>query len=108
MSRASPAGRAIFVTASTGKTPRAYWGAYAVTKAALEQLAGIYAQETEITPVKVNLVDPGKLRTRMRAQAYPGEKPETQPLPETATDIFVELAEASCQRHGERIAAQKT
>ena len=105
--RASPAGRAIFVTASTGKTPRAYWGAYAVTKAALEQLAGIYAQETEITPVKVNLVDPGKLRTRMRAQAYPGEKPETQPLPETVTDIFVELAEASCQRHGERIAAQK-
>jgi len=106
--RASPAGRAIFVTASTGKIPRAYWGAYAVTKAALEQLAGIYAQETEITPVKVNLVDPGKLRTRMRAQAYPGEKPETQPLPETVTDIFVALAEASCQRHGERIAAQKT
>ena len=106
--RASPAGRAIFVTASTGRTPRAYWGAYAVTKAALEQLTGIYAQETEITPVKVNLVDPGKLRTRMRAQAYPGEKPETQPLPETATDIFVELAEASCQRQGERIAAQKT
>jgi NAD(P)-dependent dehydrogenase (short-subunit alcohol dehydrogenase family) len=105
--RASAAGRAIFVTASTGRTPRAYWGTYAVTKAALEQLAGIYAQETEITPVKVNLVDPGKLRTRMRAQAYPGEKPETQPLPETATDIFVELAEASCQRHGERIAAQK-
>ena len=105
--RASPAGRAIFVTASTGKTPRAYWGAYAVTKAALEQLAGIYAQETEITPVKVNLVDPGKLRTRMRAQAYPGENPDTQPLPETVTDIFVELAEASCQRHGERIAAQK-
>jgi NAD(P)-dependent dehydrogenase (short-subunit alcohol dehydrogenase family) len=106
--RASAAGRAIFVTASTGRTPRAYWGTYAVTKAALEQLADIYAQETEITPVKVNLVDPGKLRTRMRAQAYPGEKPETQPLPETATDIFVELAEASCQRHGERIAAQKT
>jgi len=43
----------------------------------------------------------------MRAQAYPGEKPETQPLPETVTDIFVELAEASCQRHGERIAAQQ-
>ena len=105
--RASPAGRAIFVTASTGKTPRAYWGAYAVTKAALEQLAGIYAQETEITPVKVNLVDPGKLRTRMRAQAYPGENPETQPLPETVTDIFGDLAEAGCQRHGERIAAQK-
>lgn len=104
--RTSPAGRAIFVTASSGKAPRAYWGAYAVTKAALEQLAGIYAEETEITSVKVNLVDPGRLRTAMRAQAYPGEKPDTQPLPETVTDIFVELAEASCRRHGERIEAQ--
>ncbi|HZT17748.1 MAG TPA: SDR family NAD(P)-dependent oxidoreductase [Dongiaceae bacterium] len=104
--RASPAGRAIFVTASSGKAPRAYWGTYAVTKAALEQLAGIYAEEVETTKVRVNLVDPGRLRTAMRAQAYPGEKPEAQPLPETVTDIFVELAEASCRRHGERIEAQ--
>lgn len=104
--RASPAGRAIFVTASSGKAPRAYWGTYAVTKAALEQLAGIYAEEVETTKVRVNLVDPGRLRTAMRAQAYPGEKPEAQPLPEMVTDIFVELAEASCRRHGERIEAQ--
>jgi NAD(P)-dependent dehydrogenase (short-subunit alcohol dehydrogenase family) len=104
--RASSAGRAIFVTASAGRAPRAYWGAYAVTKAALEQLAGIYADEVAITPVKVNLVDPGRLRTRMRAQAYPGERPDAQPLPETVTDVFVELAEAACQRHGERIEAQ--
>jgi NAD(P)-dependent dehydrogenase (short-subunit alcohol dehydrogenase family) len=104
--RASPAGRAIFVTASKGKVAAAYWGAYAVTKAALEQLARIYAEETAITKVKVNLVDPGRLATAMRRQAYPGERPDKQPPPETITDIFVELAEASCMRHGERIEAQ--
>jgi len=104
--RASPAGRAIFVTAAVGGTPRAYWSAYAVAKAALEQLARVYAEEVSISPVKVNLVDPGPMRTALRARAYPGEKPERQPLPETVTDLFVELAEASSQRHGERIEAQ--
>jgi len=104
--RASPAGRAIFVTAAVGRTPRAYWSAYAVAKAALEHMARIYAEEVAITQVKVNLVDPGPMRTALRARAYPGEKPELQPLPETVTDLFVELAEASCRRHGERIEAQ--
>jgi NAD(P)-dependent dehydrogenase (short-subunit alcohol dehydrogenase family) len=103
--RASPAGRAIFVTSAAAQAPRAYWGAYAVAKAGLEHLVGIYASEVEQTALKVNLVDPGRLRTAMRAQAYPGEDPRTLPLPETVTELFVELAEASSQRHGERIAA---
>lgn len=104
--RASPSGRAIFVTSSAGHAPRAYWGAYAVAKAGLEQLAGIYASEVEQTNLKVNLVDPGRLRTAMRAQAYPGEDPKTLPLPEVMVEVFVQLAEASCQKHGERIVAQ--
>jgi NAD(P)-dependent dehydrogenase (short-subunit alcohol dehydrogenase family) len=106
--RASPAGRAIFVTSAAGRGPRAYWGAYAVAKAGLEQLVGIYASEVEKTALKVNLVDPGRLRTAMRAQAYPGEDASTVPLPESVTDIFVELAEAGSRRHGERIEAAQS
>jgi NAD(P)-dependent dehydrogenase (short-subunit alcohol dehydrogenase family) len=104
--RASPSGRAIFVTSSAGASPRAYWGAYAVAKAGLDQLARIYASEVEQTALKVNLVDPGRLRTAMRAQAYPGEDPKNLPLPESVADVFVDLAEAACQRHGERVIAQ--
>ena len=104
--RASPYGRAIFVTSLTARGPRAYWGAYAVAKAGLEQLVGIYASEVEKTSLKVNLVDPGRMRTAMRAQAYPGEDPSTLPLPDSVAEIFVELAEANSQHHGERIVAQ--
>jgi NAD(P)-dependent dehydrogenase (short-subunit alcohol dehydrogenase family) len=106
--RASPAGRAIFVTSGAAAVPRAYWGAYAVSKAALEQLVGIYASEVAITKLKVNMVDPGRLRTAMRAQAYPGENPSGLPPPESITGLFVELAEAACQRHGERIDAAQS
>jgi len=106
--RTSPAGRAIFVTSAAGRGPRAYWGAYAVAKAGLEQLAGIYASEVEKTALKVNLVDPGRLRTAMRAQAYPGEDPKTLPPPDSVTDVFVELAEAGSQTHGERIEAAQS
>jgi NAD(P)-dependent dehydrogenase (short-subunit alcohol dehydrogenase family) len=105
--RASPAGRAIFVTSSAAKDPRAYWGAYAVAKAGLEQLAGIYASETEQTRLRVNIVDPGRLRTAVRAQAFPGEDPKTLPLADSITDLFVELAEAGSQAHGQRLKARK-
>lgn len=104
--RASPSGRAIFVTSSAGHAPRAYWGAYAVAKAALEQLAGIYASEVEQTNLKVNLVDPGRLRTAMRAQAFPGEDPKTVPAADVVVEVFVQLAEAACQKHGQRVVAQ--
>jgi NAD(P)-dependent dehydrogenase (short-subunit alcohol dehydrogenase family) len=101
--RAAPAGRAIFVTSNAARAPRAYWGAYAVTKAALEMLAGTYAAEVAQTNLRVNLIDPGRVRTAMRAKAYPGEKPEAVPHPDSITDWFVELAEDACRRHGETV-----
>ena len=99
--RASDAGRAIFVTSSLASAPRAYWGAYAATKAGLESMVRTWAAELAKTRVRVNLIDPGGVRTEMRAAAYPGEDPETLPAPETVTDTFVDLAEAACSRSGE-------
>jgi NAD(P)-dependent dehydrogenase (short-subunit alcohol dehydrogenase family) len=83
--RAAEAGRAVFITsgAAHGTHLKPYWGPYAVTKAALDALARTYAAETvNISRVKVMLVDPGPLRTRMRAQAMPGEDPMTLRTPE--------------------------
>lgn len=103
--RASEAGRAIFVTSGAAARPRAYWGPYAVSKAGLETLVQTYAAELVKTNAKVNLIDPGKVRTAMRAAAYPGEDPETLPAPEDVTEPFVELAEAACTRNGEIVRA---
>lgn len=103
--RASDGGRAIFVTDALAREPKAYWGAYAVTKAALESLVRVYADEVAKTKVRANLVDPGRLRTALRARAYPGERPESVPPPESATEAFVALAETACARHGELIVA---
>lgn len=101
--RQSDAGRVIFVTSSVGHKARAYWGSYAVSKAALEMLSNIYAEETKKSNVRVNLINPGGTRTAMRAEAMPGEDPQTVKSPEEVTDYFVELAEAACQRHGDMI-----
>lgn len=102
--RASDAGRAIFVTCGPAREPRPFWGAYAASKAALGAMALTYAAEVRRTSVRVNLVDPGPMRSRLRAQAYPGEAADKAPLPETRTDPFVELADPACERHGELIA----
>lgn len=82
--RAAPAGRAVFVTSAVAShaAARAYWGLYASSKAALDLLARSYAAETVTTPVRVMLVNPGAMRTRMRAAAMPGEDPMTLPTPE--------------------------
>ncbi len=104
--RQSDAGRAMFVTSGVGHRPRAYWGAYAVSKAGLEMLARIYAEEVSKTAIRVNIVDPGVVRTGMRARAMPGEDPDTLPTPEMITDCFVALAEPSCKSHGEVVQAQ--
>lgn len=100
--RASEAGRAIFITSDVTRAPRAFWGAYAAGKAALEALVMTYAAETRSTSLRVNLVDPGPMRTRLRGKAYPGEDKENLPLPKTRTDKVVDLADAACQHHGER------
>jgi NAD(P)-dependent dehydrogenase (short-subunit alcohol dehydrogenase family) len=99
--RASDAGRAIFVTAEVARSPRAYWSAYGVSKAALESLVKTYAAEVEQTRLKVNLIDPGPVRTALRGRAYPGEPPASLKAPEDVTEMFVELSTASSKRHGE-------
>ena len=104
--RAAPAGRAIFVTCSQAQAARPYWGAYGASKAALEALVLSYAAEVRRTRLRVNLVDPGPMRTRLRAHAYPGEDPDRQPAPETALEPFLALAAPDCPRHGELIRAQ--
>lgn len=104
--RASDAGRAIFVTSGVARMARMYWGPYAASKAALEQMVKAYAAEMAHTKVRANIVDPGRVRTKMRAQAYPGEDPNTLVTPDQITDVFVALAEASCDKNGEIVNAQ--
>jgi NAD(P)-dependent dehydrogenase (short-subunit alcohol dehydrogenase family) len=103
--RLSPAGRALFVTSRAARNIRAYWGPYAVSKAALEALVKTYAAETASTPLKVNLLDPGATRTKMRAQAYPGEDAATVKPPETLAPLIVELTAVDCMRSGEVVVA---
>lgn len=100
--RSSEQGRAIFVTSGVARDDsRAYWGAYKVSKAALEALAHSYAAETKKTNLRVNIIDPGKVRTKMRASAYPGEDPETLETPEVLNPLFIKLASPDCTKHGE-------
>ncbi|HET9902980.1 MAG TPA: SDR family NAD(P)-dependent oxidoreductase [Xanthobacteraceae bacterium] len=89
--RAAPAGRAVFLSSGAAFRVRAYWGAYAVSKAALDVLARTYAAETERTNVRVNLFNPGATRTRMRATAMPGEDPLTLPTPEEVAEAILPL-----------------
>lgn len=103
--RGAPAGRAIFVTCRQGSHVTPYWNAYAASKAALEMMARSYAAETVKSPLKVNLIDPGPMATRLRAQAFPGEDPAAVPSPERATGLFVELASAAYGETGRLIAA---
>jgi NAD(P)-dependent dehydrogenase (short-subunit alcohol dehydrogenase family) len=104
--RASDSGRAIYVTSTVGQEPRAFWSAYAVSKAALDMMVRVYAQETLKSNIRVNLVNPGPTRTGMRAAAMPGEDPETLKTPESIAHEFVRLAEAGCELHGEIIVAE--
>ncbi len=99
-------GRVIFVTSGVTKGVFPYWGPYAVSKAALETLAETYAAECTSTNIKVNLVDPGVVRTKMRAEAMPGENPEKLTEPENITDIFVKLAENKLKESGKIFKAQ--
>lgn len=99
--RATDSGRAIFVTSGITQNPRPYWAGYAMSKAALESLVTIYAREVRNTPLKVNLLNPGATRTRMRAKAMPGEDPMTLPAPEEVAALFVAMASPDWQGHGQ-------
>ena len=90
--RQSEAGTLIGITSSVGRAPRAYWGAYGASKAALETLLLTYADEVRnVSPVRVAIVNPGPTATQMRAKAYPGEDPATLKTPETVAGAIVEL-----------------
>ncbi|HET6839172.1 MAG TPA: SDR family NAD(P)-dependent oxidoreductase, partial [Bradyrhizobium sp.] len=87
----SDAGRAVFVTSANASTAPAYLGPNAASKAALETLARVWANETAATSLRVNLFDPGPIRTRMRASIFPGEDPLTLDTPEQAAEFIVPM-----------------
>ena len=103
--RSAPDGRAIFVTSAVARGVFPYWGPYAVSKAGLEMLVKIYAGEITKTRVRANLIDPGIVRTRLRARAFPGEDRARLPPPESVADAFLALALPECTRNGEVVAA---
>jgi NAD(P)-dependent dehydrogenase (short-subunit alcohol dehydrogenase family) len=92
--RAAPAARAIFFTTGRVARPRAFWGPYGVTKAGLEHMVRTWADELEQTKVRAVLLDPGAMRTKMRAEAMPGEDPLELPDPSEIGPMVVELAQA--------------
>jgi NAD(P)-dependent dehydrogenase (short-subunit alcohol dehydrogenase family) len=101
--RKSEAGRLLAVTSSVGRRPRAYWGAYGASKAALETLALAYAEEVRnVSAVRVAIVDPGSTATTMRARAYPGEDPATLKPPSAVAEAVVALLERGFET-GERL-----
>jgi NAD(P)-dependent dehydrogenase (short-subunit alcohol dehydrogenase family) len=93
--RKSPDASVIFVSSGVAREPRAFWGAYAVSKAGLESVRGVWSQELEREPnLRFNSVNPGRMRTPMRAAAYPAEDPETLPTPASVTAPFLYLLSA--------------
>lgn len=98
--RASDAGRAVFMTSGAAVKCTAYWGPYSVSKAALDALVRTYAAETASSKVKVMLVSPGPLRTRMRAEAMPGEDPITLRTPEEIAPKIMEMFQPDWNRSG--------
>lgn len=90
--RKSEAGKLVALTSSVGATPRAFWGAYGASKAALEALVTSYGEEVKnLSPVRTAIVDPGRTRTKMRAAAYPGEDPATVKEPSVVADAICSL-----------------
>lgn len=98
--RRSDAGRALFVSSAAVRNLRPYWAAYSMSKAALEAMAITYAKETERTSVKTLLVNPGPLRTAMRAQAIPGEDPATLKTPADLAPHLVALSGPGMTKSG--------
>jgi NAD(P)-dependent dehydrogenase (short-subunit alcohol dehydrogenase family) len=89
--RKSNAGRAVFITSGAANMASAYLGPYAASKAALETLVRVWAHETASTNIRVNLFNPGPIRTRMRASVFPGEDPMTLDTPEQAAEFIVPM-----------------
>jgi NAD(P)-dependent dehydrogenase (short-subunit alcohol dehydrogenase family) len=105
--RLSDAGRVLFVTSGAARKHIAFWGAYSASKAALESLALTYAGECEGGKVKVNLINPGPIRTAMRKKAMPGEDPDTLPSPDKIAPKIVEMLSPGFDGNGTTINFQK-
>src|SRR5262247_1815231 len=103
----SDAGRVVFVSSGVAALALAYWGPYAVSKAALEALARTYAAENATTNLRINVFTPGPIRTRMRAQAMPGEDPMTLEPPDKVAQKIVEMCLPSMQESGKLYAYPK-
>jgi NAD(P)-dependent dehydrogenase (short-subunit alcohol dehydrogenase family) len=103
----SDAGRVVFISSGITASALAYWGPYTVSKAALEALARTYAAEIATTGVRVNLFNPGPTRTRMRAQAFPGEDPTALETPDRVAEKIAELCLPNLNESGKLYAYQK-
>ena len=90
--RASPSARAIFITDFQATAPKAFWGAYAAGKAATEAMVRAWADEVDNTPIRAVLLDPGSVRTKLRAEAFPGEEKDVLTNPAELAPMIVELA----------------
>ena len=99
--KVSDAGRAVFVTSGAANKANAYLGPYAASKAAMETLARVWAQETASTAIRVNLFNPGPIRTRMRATVFPGEDPDTLDTPDQAAEWIVPMCSPSWTATGQ-------
>lgn len=98
-------GRVVMVTSSVGQKAAPYWGAYKISKSALDAMVQMVAAEWKDSDLRINAVNPGATRTAMRAKAMPGEDPETIKKPEEIVDIFLQLASDDDTRHGQIIDA---
>lgn len=101
--RLSDAGRAIFVTSGASYKTKPFWALYSASKAALDKLVEVYAEEMKDSKVKANLLDPGPIRTAMRALAFPGEDADSLATPQELAPLFVEMAAPGFTQTGARI-----
>ncbi|WP_119272125.1 SDR family NAD(P)-dependent oxidoreductase [Taklimakanibacter deserti] len=98
--KASPGGRALFVTSGVAWKRHAGWSPYAVSKAALEALVGVYAHEIADTAVRANLISPGPIRTELRVEAWPDEDPDSVPLPEALAPAILTMLSPGFDQNG--------
>lgn len=106
--RAADNGRAVFVGSSNvARDPRHFWGGYATSKAALECLVKTYAMEIEKSKLRVNILNPGPIRTAMRARAVPGENPETLDIPADLTPLILKICSPDFEDNGKVVDYRK-
>ncbi|MEM7570197.1 MAG: SDR family NAD(P)-dependent oxidoreductase [Pseudomonadota bacterium] len=100
--REAPAARAVFFSSGAARTAKAYWGAYSIAKAGLEKLVEIYAEEVKnISAVKANIINPGPMRTELRASVMPGEDPMSLPHPDEIVPLLEKLVDPALSETGQ-------